>query len=378
MYMIVEDDSEAGVVRKIAEVPNEQQRLAGEAAVLRSAAHPGIVQISASDANGTAGVLELRRVGGSTIGVLSPLEARGGARVGAALATTVADLHDIGITHGAIRPEHVLVDERARPVLCGFGSARRASGSTDLAAAKRADVAAVARLLIDVSPELRRAQVGAFLEAAAGGAQRAGWRARGIDARSLARVLAVAATSPKGPRDRRTDIAHWPASRRVVSLAAVALAGGAGLYVAFGSTSRVVNRGAGVGAQAVHDRAASHLCPVEDAGCVASPDRSGVVGGAFRILGAGGATVLGRWSCTDDATPAVLDEQSGNVWVFDSWPRPNQRITARLLGTVSGASGLRVIPGPTRARPGSAGCDGIEVERSSDRPPVMLDPSMGR
>lgn len=372
----IEADAATGVVRKFAEGHIERQRLAHEAAVLRSAAHPGVVQISASDPNRNPGVLELRRVEGSTIGALSPLDAGGGMRVGAALATTIADLHDVGITHGSIRPEHVLIDEQGRPVLCGFGSARRASSTTDFASAKRADVVAIARLLIDASPELRGAHVGAFLDAAAGGEQRTRWRARVIDARSLAQVLA-AATSSDGSRAARSGSAHLRRPRKVMSLAVVALAAGAaaGLYSAVGATSPGRDRRAGALAQTDPDRPAAQRCPSQDAGCVPLHGTGGLVAGRFRILGADGATVLGRWNCTDRATPAILDEPSGNVWVFDSWPRADQHVTARLLGTVAGASALRVVPPPARARPGSTGCDAIEVERSSDRPPVILDPS---
>ena len=40
-----------------------------------------------------------------------------------ALAATLGDLHDLGIVHGAVVPEHVIVSPDGRPVLCGFGSA---------------------------------------------------------------------------------------------------------------------------------------------------------------------------------------------------------------------------------------------------------------
>jgi eukaryotic-like serine/threonine-protein kinase len=41
------------------------------------------------------------------------------------LTATVERLHRLGVAHGALRPEHVLVDADGHPVLCGFGSAHR-------------------------------------------------------------------------------------------------------------------------------------------------------------------------------------------------------------------------------------------------------------
>ncbi|HEY5887626.1 MAG TPA: hypothetical protein VIT24_07880 [Acidimicrobiales bacterium] len=41
------------------------------------------------------------------------------------LTTTVDRLHRLGLAHGALRPEHVLLDADGHPVLCGFGAAHR-------------------------------------------------------------------------------------------------------------------------------------------------------------------------------------------------------------------------------------------------------------
>jgi hypothetical protein len=56
------------------------------------------------------------------------------------LAATVERLHRLGIVHGAIRREHVLLTAEAQPALCGFGQARR-STATGL------DLADLARLV---------------------------------------------------------------------------------------------------------------------------------------------------------------------------------------------------------------------------------------
>ena len=41
------------------------------------------------------------------------------------LTTAVERLHRLGLGHGALRPEHILLGADGRPVLCGFGAAHR-------------------------------------------------------------------------------------------------------------------------------------------------------------------------------------------------------------------------------------------------------------
>lgn len=61
----------------------------------------------------------------------------------AAVATTVADLHAMGVVHGRIEPSHVVVDGVGRPVLCGFGGPE----PTAVGPGPADDVAAVGRLI---------------------------------------------------------------------------------------------------------------------------------------------------------------------------------------------------------------------------------------
>lgn len=49
------------------------------------------------------------------------MEAEEIAGVVAALASTLADLHAMGLVHGAVAPEHVVLDDDGRPVLCSLG-----------------------------------------------------------------------------------------------------------------------------------------------------------------------------------------------------------------------------------------------------------------
>jgi len=45
----------------------------------------------------------------------------------AQVTATVDRLHRLGLAHGALRLEHVLLDADGRPVLCGFGTAHRST-----------------------------------------------------------------------------------------------------------------------------------------------------------------------------------------------------------------------------------------------------------
>ncbi|HEY9498695.1 MAG TPA: protein kinase, partial [Terrimesophilobacter sp.] len=49
----------------------------------------------------------------------------------APLALAVAELHRVGVAHGALRPSAVLFDEAGAPVIAGFGSARLIGGFPD-------------------------------------------------------------------------------------------------------------------------------------------------------------------------------------------------------------------------------------------------------
>ncbi len=65
------------------------------------------------------------RVAGPTLTECSTaLPVRAAAGAVAALAQTVADLHDLGVVHGRIGADRVIIGADGRPVLCGFASAR--------------------------------------------------------------------------------------------------------------------------------------------------------------------------------------------------------------------------------------------------------------
>jgi hypothetical protein len=135
-----------------AETDDEEVRLRHEAGQLRAAAHPGVVELGPWTGERP---VELRtRLAGRPLIDVGPLAAAEVSGLGAAVATVLADLHDVGVVHGALRPDHILVGPDGRPVLCGFGSSTTVEAGDptldvrDLAAilAERLDAGAPRRL----------------------------------------------------------------------------------------------------------------------------------------------------------------------------------------------------------------------------------------
>jgi hypothetical protein len=109
------------VTAKVAGNAEEAARLTQEASVLDAGRHPGVVELVGVDGHGVGAVLLTGHVDGPTLAQVGLLPLEEGAGLLAALATTLADLHGLGLVHGAICPEHVILGPGGRPVLCSFG-----------------------------------------------------------------------------------------------------------------------------------------------------------------------------------------------------------------------------------------------------------------
>jgi hypothetical protein len=144
---------------KTAETAADEVRLGHEGRILALAAHPGVVGLApAPSPCQHRTVLLTRAVPGRSLAVMDQLSASEVAGLGAAVATTIADLHDAGITHGRLGADHILVDTAGRPVLCGFAEAAAgrpgaapgvgaAAALWSPAAARTVDVIALGRTL---------------------------------------------------------------------------------------------------------------------------------------------------------------------------------------------------------------------------------------
>ena len=111
-------------------------RVEAEAAALEAARHPGVVEL----VDVVDGALRTVRVDGRSLADLPPMGADEVAGVTAAVATTLGDLHELGVTHGGIEAGHVLVGADGRILLCSLG---RGGEPAD-------DVAALGRLVADL------------------------------------------------------------------------------------------------------------------------------------------------------------------------------------------------------------------------------------
>ncbi len=134
-------------VVKQADTDTDRARLRHEADMLRRAAQPGVVEVIAA----APGVLRLRHRG-TALARLGPLAPDQSAAIVRASAEVVDALHRQGIAHNRISGDHVVIGERGRPRLCGFGDA---GDATDDRLA--ADVADLGRLLDDLLDRARDA-----------------------------------------------------------------------------------------------------------------------------------------------------------------------------------------------------------------------------
>ncbi|HEY8526880.1 MAG TPA: hypothetical protein VIL48_18050 [Acidimicrobiales bacterium] len=106
------------VAIKTATGPASVDRLQHEAQRLHRAGHPGVVTVVGAGFVGEAFELRTRYVGDTLAHWTGSLAHAAG--LGAAIATTVADLHEIGLVHGRLDATHVLVGADGRPRLCGL------------------------------------------------------------------------------------------------------------------------------------------------------------------------------------------------------------------------------------------------------------------
>jgi eukaryotic-like serine/threonine-protein kinase len=150
MHVTVALDAEGPIAVKTATGAADVARLRLEAERLERAAHPGLVLVvgsapgtgvdTAQDNDEQSAELRTRFAGDPISRWTGSVASVAG--LGAAVAATLADLHDIGVVHGRIDPSHVLIGDDGRPRLCGL--------SHPGGAEPHDDVAALARVLGDV------------------------------------------------------------------------------------------------------------------------------------------------------------------------------------------------------------------------------------
>jgi hypothetical protein len=114
------------VLAKVAGNAGEALRLSREAASLDEGRHPGVVELVGVDGHGVGAVLLTAHVDGPPLATVGLLPVEEGAGILAAVANTLADLHELGLVHGAVCAEHVILGPGGRPILASFGYGGRA------------------------------------------------------------------------------------------------------------------------------------------------------------------------------------------------------------------------------------------------------------
>ncbi|MFP3905896.1 MAG: hypothetical protein ACLFWR_02625 [Acidimicrobiales bacterium] len=394
------------------------ERLRRELAVLRRAQHPGVVSLLDATDSDDQVVVRTRFCGSRTLATVGRLPVARAAGILAALAATVADLHELGVSHGRISADHVLVGGDGRPVLCGFGEATLEAD--DHACSE--DVRAMGILLQEILaplddlapiPASRLGRRGAW----------SGYQRRALlnladqasadhpSAQPTARQLAqnIRATVPDATLfepggDGDGDDPADPPRREPAKWLALAGAGTASLVLVLTLVTALMLPAEGAGPTPTTTTTTSppepvrHTAPdptgpfpeaapapstttppttpsqrpttvaeeVDDAsGCNVSADGSATtadgeacpvelalddgvlrVGSeAFDLALESAAAALGDFSCSGAVQAAVLDLESGEVFVFDRWAREGQPVTAAVADQVP--AGRRLLAEPT-------------------------------
>lgn len=402
---VVADATSPVVVKRATGDGADALRREGER--LRAAAHPGVVELLGS--SGTDDGWELRMVhGGRPLEVMGHLPVGQVAAIVAALATTLADLHDLGVVHGRVDGAHALVGRHGRPVLCGLGPGPAPGGPAPTPAD---DVAALGALLatlvgptVDPEPipdrrwwprrssvEWERRTLLLLADQAC-----AEPPTRRPTARRLAAAVAeavpaaavvVATAPPADPIEalRANALTDVPARRtaRLPSLA-VALLGvglmglGAIRTVAGGprvaeptvttTTAAVTTTTTATRVLALPPTTTSTVAP---APCVLLPGTAApescagdvridgtlvsVAGRTYEVGQPGDLVVLGDWDCVGGATPAVLRPSTGEVFVFTAWSSAADLV----IGPLDQVDRGRALV----AEPRPGGCAALVVQR---------------
>lgn len=384
---------------KWASTEAELQRLRNEAEMLAAARHPGVVELEDVAFDDGSGVLRLTAIDGPSLAQsdsLAPAEIAG---VAAAIAATLADLHLMGVVHGAIDADHVLLDSTGSPILCGFGQARpieEADPSGDVN-----DLGHLLLALIEGRPRSAEIEV---LRAVASWAVSPAPASR-PSAAGVASALADRIPSARLPRPGTQSNPVVRSRPRRPAPSRVAL--GSGVAILLFLTGLVMTRptpglatstaqpksathhrpahSSGTTPSTVHPSARLVWPPLQRAGCPTATGahradldgdgcqeaysfQSGLLTSGqrqWRIGAAGDVVAVGQWSCQASATAVLLQPGPGDLWAFDGWASASAALTSRHLGSVSGARSLAV-----EDRDGD-GCADLVVHRA-DGPPVTM------
>jgi hypothetical protein len=375
------DERGRAVARKRPTTAAQRIALAWEAEALAAAAHPGVVELLGADDDGLTTVY----AGTHSLATSAPLTPDRIAAVGAAVATTVADLHLLGIVHGRIDPSHVIVGPDGRPVLCGFSGATVGDRVAPPMSTAVADGFADPRQqrgehVVPVADVYAIGALIRFLLDRGGGRPRphAG-RHRSIPAivrrRSLAAIARRAMALEPHRRPTARALADQLGSGRTTTARPVVVlaAGTAAVVLAVGLVVALAARGGPGRRQQVSvwppgttpttTQAPPMPTAVPDgpAPVVVGPNVVAVGVDRYQAGSPSDQMVLGDWNCDGQVTVALLRVPTGEVFIFDAWPTAGHDRTIPPTTVVAGA--VRAQAGD----PDGDGCPDLVVERDGGR-----------
>lgn len=330
--------------------PEDPDELRRAAAALGAAAGAGAVEIIDLVDDGNRVELVLAYAGRPVAG---PLPAVDVARLGAALARSLAALHERGLAHGAVRADHVLVDAHGAVRLCGFAPEGDAA----------TDVRQLGALLLSLLDEREH---GATVETVRAAATRCvvddveGRPSTTAIAASLAAIRASARSG--GDVGRRGPRRHLALGTAAV-LGVVLVVTVAAQRPPAGSVSDPPP----VTTPATASTSSATTTAEVAAGRVWPPaiEEIRVAGATWRIeTSPGDRVVLGDWDCDGVRTPAIV-RRSGDVFVVDELPATGAA-PARYVTTIPGPIGASVER--------RDGCDHLAVATAGRRISVRLRP----
>ena len=379
----------------VKQVPAERAAVIDqEADLLRRLDHPGVVRlIDVVDTPDGDRAMHTEFVSSDTWDTRPLTEPAERAAAVAALAATVADLHDLGVAHLQLTPAHVLHAENDRPVLCGLSRAAEATAEN-----RHTDLAALADLCH--GPNLEKGalteRLSELAEATRAGRLNARELSRKLDPLAAKRPTVAPVRAARGGLRR-----HWP--RRKSLIAAGAVVAAAVPVAALGAWSRgpevpasntaaddvaalraavAANDAAGAGPDEAEAGAASFdgrgtewlpddtpsAYRDEPAQGVSAREAAAVLelrGRRYAVGATGDFVQTGDWDCDGHPTPAIVRPSTGDVALFDAWPEPGETVSVPARWQVDSPTGAEAVRyGP---------CDLLRVYTTTGS--RLLDPS---
>ena len=391
--------------------------LTREAANLQQIRHPNVIEFIRFDVSDGLGEMWTVFAGDRTLASDPPKRLDDTYRVVASLAAAVADLHLMGVVHGRISPDHVIIGAEGRPILASFSSAGSiGEPRPDLVnrhpSQDVADLGALMQFLLakaDDKKLSRRANATRKrFERAALDAQDPDERRR-PNANDLAAAVSllsseaaeeaiVRSESPSTDELDQTDpvpgqpnptLAELAAARfgdvepepepaperdpkfaRAAFVASVVVVGAA-IVLAANSwlAPDTTDASAPVAATSTTTPSATTTVGAADDDAELAPRPTVEVDGvAYHIGDPGDVAATGDWDCDGEPTAALLRPSSGSVFVFEGWADADNDLVATALTTIDGATGLR-------AEPNDDGCDRLIVESPDGDIPFAVEPT---